>query len=77
MVDFAVSLDFTIPFPHQFQKFENDGNIEEVKNTEYPILKSLSSLDAKKSGAIIPSSPTNVSYFLSNQTELMIDAFFI
>lgn len=45
----------------QFKKFENDGNIEEVKNTEYPILKSLSSLDAKKSGAIIPSSPTNLS----------------
>ncbi|XP_062565311.1 uncharacterized protein LOC134227666 isoform X2 [Armigeres subalbatus] len=42
-------------------KFENDGNIEEVKNTEYPILKSLNSLDAKKSGAIIPSSPTNLS----------------
>lgn len=44
-----------------FKKFENDGNIEEVKNTEYPILKSLNSLDAKKSGAIIPSSPTNLS----------------
>ncbi|XP_029734055.2 uncharacterized protein LOC115269433 isoform X1 [Aedes albopictus] len=45
----------------QFKKFENDGNIEEVKNTEYPILKSLNSLEAKKSGAIIPSSPTNLS----------------
>ncbi|XP_055613939.1 uncharacterized protein LOC129760324 isoform X2 [Uranotaenia lowii] len=45
----------------QFKKFENDGNIEEVKNTEYPILKSLNSLDPKKTGAIIPSSPTNLS----------------
>ncbi|XP_053683602.1 uncharacterized protein LOC128733817 isoform X2 [Sabethes cyaneus] len=45
----------------QFQKFENDGNIEEVKNTEYPILKSLGSLELNKTCAIIPSSPTNLS----------------
>lgn len=45
----------------QFKKFENDGNIEEVKNTDYPILKSLHPLDSKKTCAIIPSSPTNLS----------------
>lgn len=44
----------------QFKKFENDGNVDS-KSTEYPILKSLNSLDTKKTGAIIPSSPTNLS----------------
>ncbi|XP_058456293.1 uncharacterized protein LOC131433733 [Malaya genurostris] len=44
-----------------FKKFENDGNIEEVKNSEYPVLNSLSIADVKKTGVIIPSSPTNLS----------------